>query len=88
MSQKLQKLQIKTDALEVGREYLISAPGAIVLAVYTGTFAPPGGHRELPRFAPVGWVRGAPDDPDWPVYAGPRARVQAITDQEERSPTR
>ncbi len=72
------------DNLEVGREYLVRAPGVVVLAVYTGTFTPPSAEAEdddgpeLPRFLPVTWIRGCDCDPDWPFYVGPKATIQAV----------
>ena len=70
------------DNLTVGAEYLIRANGATVLAVYTGMAEPPGDDRELPRFLPVRWLSGEPDDPAWPVYAGPRASVRPVSVRE------
>lgn len=69
--------------LEVGREYLIRAPGMCALGTYTGMASPPGdpstgSGRERPRFWPVTWIRGAPDDPAWPIYAGPRATWKPV----------
>ena len=85
MTQKIAdcRLTMDNNGLEVGHEYLIWARGAVVLAIYTGPACPPGAHsagsgRELPRFAPVRWLRGAPDDPTWPVYAGASASVKPI----------
>jgi len=63
--------------LEVGRSYFIKANGAAAVGVYCGMTEVQEG-RELPRFWPVRWVRGAPDDPTWPIYAGPRARLRAL----------
>lgn len=67
--------------LEVGRSYFIKANRAAAVGVYCGLAEVGEGDRarELPRFWPVRWVRGGDGiDPDWPIYAGPRARLRAL----------
>ncbi len=75
-----QSPNVSSPRLEVGREYLIRAPGALALGVFTGLAEV--GDRTLPRFWPVTWLRGGEDvDPDWPVYAGPRAALRPVIPQ-------
>ena len=74
-------LPASPNSLQIGQTYLLRANHSALLAVYTGLAAPPapdwiGG--ELPRFVPVRWLRGAPDDPRWPVYLGSRARWRRV----------
>jgi hypothetical protein len=73
---------VSSGRLDVGREYLIRAPGVLVLGTYTGMADVGDGDRarELPRFWPVTWLRGGEDviDPCWPIYAGPRATLRPV----------